>query len=185
MNSLGILREIATNEIELIRTWRNNPKVRKNMYTRHEITPEEHLIWWGKIRERPDQEYLIYQLGESPMGVAAFTDIDLINENSSWAFYTSEDAPPGVGSKMEYLMLERAFSTKKLRKLYCEVLSFNEPVIRLHKKFGFSIEGVFRDQHKMDESFVDIYRLGLFATEWASKREKILERIQARSGMPR
>ena len=59
MNELGILRSIADDELELMRSWRNEPAVRANMYTRHEISREEHLNWWGKTKERADQKYFM------------------------------------------------------------------------------------------------------------------------------
>jgi RimJ/RimL family protein N-acetyltransferase len=60
----------------------------------------------------------------------------------------------------------------KLHKLSCEVLAFNEPVVGLHKKFGFQVEGVFRDHHKMNGDYVDIVRMGLLEREWHAIRDK-------------
>lgn len=73
---------------------------------------------------------------------------------------------------MEFLALEQVFGTFRLKKLSCEVLAFNESVVRLHKKFGFREEGVFREHHKMNEDYKDIIRLGLLAREWAETRGK-------------
>jgi RimJ/RimL family protein N-acetyltransferase len=115
----------------------------------------------------------------TPIGIAAFTGIDMQSQNSAWAFYASPSAPKGTGSKMEYLMLEHAFSEYRLHKLYCEVLAFNTPVIKLHQKFGFGVEGVFRQQHKLNDDFVDIYRLGILATEWQEHRQAMLAKLRA------
>ncbi len=182
MSQLGILREIADDEIELMRVWRNEPTVRVNMYTQHEISREEHLTWWEKTKIRADQKYLMYEMMGNARGIATFTSIDLQSNNSAWAFYASPSAPIGTGSKMEFLMLEHAFQELKLRKLYCEVLAFNTPVIKLHQKFGFKIEGVFREQKKVNDDFVDIYRLGILAPEWLEQRQamhiKLLAQIR-------
>lgn len=178
MNQLGILRGIAEHEIDLMRSWRNEPAVRANMYTRHEITREEHATWWNTIAGRPDREYFMYEFRGKPCGIAALTGIDAKNGNSSWAFYTAPGASKGSGSRMEFLMLEHAFGALQLHKLYCEVLAFNTAVIKLHQKFGFRIEGVFRGQHKLDERYVDIVRLGMFADEWKEGREAVLQRLQ-------
>ncbi|VEF16276.1 flagellin modification protein FlmH [Stutzerimonas stutzeri] len=83
---------------------------------------------------------------------------------------------------MEYLALEYAFKDMGLHKLFCEVLAFNAPVIKLHQKFGFKIEGVLREQHSVDNSFVDVYRLGILAPEWDSQRESIRQKILKLSG---
>ena len=55
MSQLGILRSIGDDELELMRSWRNEPAVRANMYTQHEISREEHLAWWEKINNTKSQ----------------------------------------------------------------------------------------------------------------------------------
>ena len=181
MSQLGILRSIADVELELMRAWRNAPAVRANMYTQHEISHEEHLAWWVKTKNRADQKYFMYEMAGAPIGIAAFTRIEIQSQNSAWAFYASPTAPRGTGSKMEFLMLEHAFGTLQLHKLYCEVLAFNTPVIKLHQKFGFKVEGVFRDQHKVGDNFVDTYRLGILAAEWQEQRQAMHEKLTAQT----
>lgn len=159
-------------------SWRNAPNVRANMYTRHEISIDEHLAWWSRVQSRTDQKYFMYEVGGVPSGIVGFMGIDTESRNSSWAFYASSDAPKGTGSKMEFLALEYAFHQLSLHKLYCEVLSFNSPVIKLHQKFGFTVEGIFREHHKVDEVFVDVYRLGLFSREWEEHRVVMRDKIE-------
>jgi len=177
MGSMGILRGIKDSELELMRTWRNAPNVRANMYTRHEIGAEEHHQWWLSVQSREDQHYFMYELAGKPTGIVAFSGIDKASENSSWAFYTAPEAPKGSGTKMEFLALDYAFTDFRLHKLHCEVLAFNAPVIKLHQKFGFKVEGVLREHHKVDGTFVDIYRLGLLASEWAKQRQHMETKI--------
>ncbi len=177
MKQLGILRNIANKELDLMRAWRNEPAVRANMYTQHEISAEEHLTWWAKTKDRTDQKYFMYEMTGSPIGIASFNGIDAQCENSAWAFYASPTAPKGTGSRMEFLMLDYAFNTLNLHKLYCEVLAFNTAVIKLHEKFGFVIEGVFREQHKVNEVFVDAYRLGILAAEWQKGRKAMFDKL--------
>jgi len=175
--NLGELRFIKEEEVELMRVWRNSPSVRNNMYTRHEISNDEHQAWWNRTLQRKDQQYWMYAQDNEPLGIVAFTSIDLINKNCSWAFYASPEAPRGTGSKMEFLALEHAFDNLMLYKLYCEVLAYNTPVIKLHQKFGFQIEGIFRKHHKVDEGYTDIYRLGIFSSDWKKNREMMLSKL--------
>ncbi len=179
MQKLGILRGIQEAELPMMLAWRNAPTVRANMYTRHEIGLEEHLKWWAKCNGRNDQSYHMYEFAGSPQGIVAFSAIDPVNKNASWAFYASPDAPKGTGSRMEFLALEHAFSHLALHKLKCEVLAFNIAVIRLHEKFGFKEEGVFRQEHLVEDTFVDIYRLGILAAEWRERRDVIAEKLRA------
>lgn len=182
MQAFGTLRPIEQHELELMLGWRNAPNVRANMYTRHEISWDEHLAWWSRVQQRDDQKYYMYESDGIPLGIVGFVGIDRASENSSWAFYASPEAPKGTGSKMEYLALECAFNQLGLHKLHCEVLAFNAPVIKLHQKFGFSVEGILREHHKINQDFVDIYRLGLLATEWAEKSSEMLNKLVKISG---
>ena len=179
MNSLGSIRAIADDELELMRGWRNSPTVRANMYTRHEITSAEHLSWWEGVRQRDDQQYFMYEVDGKPLGIIGFVSIDTVYSACSWAFYASPEAPKGTGSRMEFIALDYVFTSMNLNKLYCEVLAFNEPVIRLHEKFGMQVEGVFRQQHFAEGHYVDICRLGLLSKEWAIKRTEMQARLAA------
>lgn len=178
MLPFGKIREIKPEELELMLSWRNAPNVRANMYTRHEISLDEHLAWWTRTRQRNDQQYFMYEINSVPLGIVGFTEIDTLNQNASWAFYASPDAPKGTGSKMEFLALEFAFGGLGLHKLHCEVLNFNEAVIKLHQKFGFQVEGIFREHHKVDGQFVDIQRLGLLKQEWTDKCVLMREKLE-------
>ncbi|MFG6554308.1 UDP-4-amino-4,6-dideoxy-N-acetyl-beta-L-altrosamine N-acetyltransferase [Sulfitobacter sp. 1A16808] len=173
MNTFGKLREIENSELEMIRSWRNAPEVRSKMYTQHEITSEEHQLWWSSVSVREDQAYFIYENSGVPLGVVSFTQMDKVSANCSWAFYSKPNAPKGSGSRMEYLALSRAFQEYNFHKLSCEVLDFNTAVIRLHKKFGFREEGVFREHHNIDGKYVDIVRLGLLSSEWDAARDEL------------
>lgn len=173
----GKLRPIRPDELDLMLYWRNAPSVRANMYTRHEIGPAEHRAWWERAQACSDKTYFMYESEGNPLGIVAFTDVDRQNQNASWAFYSSPQAPKGTGTKMEFLALEHAFFSMQLHKLFCEVLAFNTPVIKLHQKFGFTVEGILREQHLMDDVFVDIYRLGIRASEWRAQRAEMQQKL--------
>jgi UDP-4-amino-4,6-dideoxy-N-acetyl-beta-L-altrosamine N-acetyltransferase len=175
--SLGQLRPIKDHELELMLSWRNAPTVRANMYTQHEISLAEHEAWWVKTSQRVDQLYLMYERNGIPMGIVAFNSIDTLHGNSSWAFYASPDATRGTGTNMEWLAIELAFNDLGLHKLHCEVLGFNQPVIKLHQKFGFTIEGMRRQHYRSETGFVDICQLGLLADEWKIRSMDMLKKI--------
>lgn len=177
----GMLRPIKDSELELMLSWRNAPAVRENMYTVHEISLAEHLAWWERTGSSDRQRYFMYEFQGQPLGIVGFTDLDRANQNSSWAFYASPTAPKGTGSRMEILALDCAFNELSLHKLCCEVLAFNTPVIKLHQKFGFKVEGILRDQYRREDAFIDIYRLGMLASEWADGRNAMISKLSRMS----
>ena len=170
-HSFGKLRVIKNDELELMRSWRNQPDVRLNMYTSHLISVDEHLLWWERIKVANDQQYFMYERNARPLGIVAFNSINQSDRHSLWAFYTSPSAPMGTGSYMEFLALEYAFVNLQLHKLSSGVLAFNAAVIKLHLKFGFKEEGILRAQHNHAGKYVDVCRLGILADEWQEKRQ--------------
>jgi UDP-4-amino-4,6-dideoxy-N-acetyl-beta-L-altrosamine N-acetyltransferase len=136
------------------------------MYTNHEISPDEHARWWALKSVDPQTRLMIFEHAGRPAGFVSITDYLGEGGSATWAFYAGDKAPPGTGRLMEYHMLRTAFEDLKVRKLNCEVLSSNQPVIRMHQKFGFTLEGIFREAYlRGDESF-DIYRLSMLSGEW-------------------
>lgn len=181
-SAYGRLRPVTDDDLSMMRTWRNFPSVREKMYTWHEIPEDEHQRWWARTKSADCHKYFIYEYRDVPTGVVSFNNIDEGNQNASWAFYASPDAERGTGSRMEFLALDYAFFDLKHHKLSCEVLDFNTSVIKLHKKFGFVEEGVFRQQYQRDGKFYDIHRLGILASEWTAKRDDMLASIPPSKG---
>lgn len=162
-----MLRPMTSNDLRMVLDWRNQESIRKNMYTTHEITWEEHCAWWERVSISEKFKYFIFE-EDGPQGVVSFSDIDQKNMTAIWAFYTGPKAPKGIGSRMEAAALECAFETLGLFKLVGEVLSHNMRVVALHRRFGFRIEGIYRKQFVApDGSRLDVYRVAMFASDYA------------------
>lgn len=163
------LREMRHDDVDMVRMWRNHPDVRRNMYTSHVISHEEHWDWWNAYTAFDGRRYLIAET-DVPVGFVGFTNIH--NGTANWAFYKAHHAPKGTGSQMERLALEYAFEELKLEKLSCEVLAYNKPVYYLHRKHGFQVEGIFRKAHLFEGERHDIYRMAIFKGDWKDASEQ-------------
>lgn len=177
MKNIGNLRLMNEFDLDQVRLWRNHESIRKNMYKRHIISEKEHKAWWEKIRDSRQETHFIYEYQGVPQGFVSFGSIDMINEHCSWAFYASPNSIQGNGFKIEFLALEYAFFEIKVKKLYCEVLEFNNAVIKLHQKFGFKVDGVLRKHHRYNESLIDVHVLSILKDEWLNLRDVIGKRI--------
>jgi UDP-4-amino-4,6-dideoxy-N-acetyl-beta-L-altrosamine N-acetyltransferase len=164
--------------LDIVFQWRNRIDVRKNMYTSHEITKEEHRSWFDKISEDTTKNYFIFELDNKPSGVIGFVDINMLSKSSSWAFYSGDTTIRGIGSLMEVTALDYAFNEMKLEKLHCEVLEFNDTVIKFHKKYGFQEEGIFKKHHFTEGNFWDVHRLAIFKNDWSKCRDDVINRIK-------
>jgi len=172
------IRTIDTNDNERILLWRNSEKVRINMYTDHVISQLEHSNWFNNALIDKSAVYLIFSHEERPIGFISFTNINSYHSRCHWAFYMGEnDAPIGAGSAMEFFALDYAFLTLKIRKLCCEVFTFNTSVVKLHEKFGFVREGLFVGHCFKNHKYQDVLTLAKFGSEWDAERESLMKRI--------
>lgn len=162
----GKLRPMAENDLDLVLEWRNAEDVRRNMYTHHVISPEEHSRWWQRVSIDPFSRLLIFEIDARPAGVVTFSRYTGKNGSATWAFYSGDRSRRGIGSQMERAALEYAFETLEVRRLECEVLDFNRPVVDFHLKHGFTLEGTRRDAYMRDGEHHDIYCLSMLSTEW-------------------
>lgn len=166
------LRSLRPDDSDRVLAWRNSPEVAAYMYSDHQITPDEHARWFARALDGDDRRYWIIELDAAPVGLAGLTRIDPQNRRCDWAFYLADPAVRGrgVGAAVEYLVLGFVFERLKLNKLWCEVLVENAAVVRLHERFGFQREALFRDHVQKGGWFLDVVGLGLLAREWPAAK---------------
>lgn len=166
-----VLRKLEEDDLNIMLIWRNAPEVRQQMYSKHIISEVEHQSWYETMKLDPKSIWYIHedQHGK-PDGVVYFTNYSKDNQSSYWGFYSDPDAPKGTGSQLGIEALDEAFKVLNLHKLNAEVLASNLPSLGLHKKLGFSKEGVFRDFHYDGSQFIDVIRFGILSSEWANIR---------------
>ncbi len=172
------LEPLHETELEMIRTWRNAPAVRQAMYTHHEITPEEHQVWYQRLQQLPSARWYLYRdAADSPQGVVYFTALDTVQGTAFEGFYARPGATPGTGTHILFEGLNLAFGELALYKLNGEVLASNDASLNLHKKLGFTQEGIFREQHFDGKRRIDVIRMGILAWEWRQHRERLREQV--------
>lgn len=176
------MRDIGDEDRERLLEWRNSPAVSAYMYSDHLISREEHDRWFDSIRPRGDRRYWIIEVDGAPVGLANLSDIDRANGRCAWAYYLADPSIRGlgVGSYVEFWVIEHVFGVLGLTKLWCEVLLSNEAVWKLHEAHGFKREALFRDHVVKNGAPVDVVGLGLLARDWAEKREAMAAKLRAK-----
>jgi len=169
-------------DIELVRQWRNLPEVSKYMYTDDQITAEEQKNWFERIKNDASQKYWIIEYDNMKLGLVSIYNIKLDFKHCSWAFYlgNTEVRGAGIGSKVEYTILNYVFETMQFNRLMCEVFSFNEKVIQMHKKFGFKEEGYYKEHILKGGKYYDVVALAILKSEWYISKDKLKESIYNR-----
>lgn len=173
------LVDMTQNDIELVRQWRNNPDVAKYMYTDEHITEDQQQKWFDRVKDDPTCKYWMIRYNNVLIGVASLTGITRHLSSCYWAFYLGDisNQGAGIGSKIEFNVLEYVFNELKLNKLRCEVIAFNDKVTAMHEKFGFRREAYYRQHVKKGGKWQDVVGLAMLRHEWQSYRDIMYGRI--------
>ncbi|NRQ34923.1 GNAT family N-acetyltransferase [Nonomuraea sp. NN258] len=145
-----MLRRVQNRDLPEMLRWRNHPRVRAASFSTHEIPAAEHAQWWADTSADPGKQVLIYDHGERPAGVVSYTGLHPESRSGYWGYYLDLDGLEQAGALLEaWVELEReaidhAFGPLGLTALRGEVLADNEPVRRLHQRFGFSEVGAYQ-----------------------------------------
>lgn len=177
-----ILRDLIPDDRRRILDWRNSPEVAAYMYSDHAISQTEHDRWFDGLAGDPRRRFWIIEVNGEPVGLANLADIDRTHRRCAWAYYLASPSVRGmgVGSFVEFQVIEHVFGTLGLDKLWCEVLATNEAVWKLHMLHGFEREALFRRHVIKNGEPVDVIGLGLLAEDWAARRGDMADRLRAR-----
>ena len=169
----------ATETQMTIRHIRNEDGVRRWMYNDHVIELNEHLSWINRLKTDNTQiVFVVLDPEHGPLGVVSVNGIDRLQKRAEWAYYLTETARGGLGSAIEFALIEFAFGSLGLEKLNCEVIEGNDAVVRLHKKFLFEEEGFRRSNIVKDGARVGVHCLGLTKNDWTTGRQTFCEKYQ-------
>jgi len=183
------LRLVEPGDSARLLAWRNSPAVAAFMYSDHRIAQDEHDRWFTAAMAAPDRRYWIIEADGEPVGLANLARIDLVARKCEWAYYLGEPSTRGrgMGAAVEYIVLRHVFETRRLNKLWCEVLVGNEAVWKMHQSFGFVREALFRDHVLKDGRLQDVVGLGMLKSDWDAVKpgvEARLRRLSSRGYAP-
>ena len=141
-----MLREATEADIEMIRRWRNHPKVRRSSIFTAEITPDGHARWWASVNADPARRVLIYERSGEPCGVVLINDHDPVARTAEWGFFLDVAGLERRGEllpawiELEGEAITYAFDELDVDEVGGRTLAWNEPVLALHRRFGFTVD---------------------------------------------
>lgn len=167
------LRLMEEKDLGKVLAWRNDERVRSQMFTDHIISLEEHRTWFEKIKCAENSIYLIFEYKNIPVGLTSYTDIDKKNGVCFSGSYIGEtEVLIGAGAVMMFLCLEYIFKIKKMRKVCGEIFSSNKAAINYQKKLGYVQEGYFSKHILKNNVYKDVVRLSIFQDNWLENSSK-------------
>lgn len=169
------LRAIEESDLQIISVWRSNPEVYEYFYEYLPISARQQKNWYERqLADSSEINLVVSKSDRSPIGTVSIYNIDRRNRKAEWGRLVIGDVSArtgGVGAEVEVLVLEYCFEHLNLHKLYCEVLSSNVKVVSLHKKFGFSEEGVLRSHVFKSGTYEDVVVMSMLEDEYKKEKE--------------
>jgi UDP-4-amino-4,6-dideoxy-N-acetyl-beta-L-altrosamine N-acetyltransferase len=172
-----VLRLITKNDTEDIVRWRNKDSVKKNLYTQNELTAEQHEKWLKtKVMTGSCVQFIIeIHSKDSHMGIGTvfIKNIDIANSKGEFGIFIGEENARGKGyaTIATSMILDHAFKSLNLNRIYLTVFSDNLAAIRAYEKAGFLIEGILRQDFHRYDGFVDVTCMGITIDKWKTSNK--------------
>jgi len=136
--------DLSEKEQLAVLEYRNHKDIQKWMYTKDEISLENHLNYIKTLNRRKDRVYFLVQIENKNIGVVDLTDIE--NESVELGIYANPYLK-GYGKVLLHKIVDYAFNRVHLKKLYANVYTDNSKAIALYKKFHFQIVQTSQDEN--------------------------------------
>jgi UDP-4-amino-4,6-dideoxy-N-acetyl-beta-L-altrosamine N-acetyltransferase len=166
-SDLITVRKMTCKDLLLVYKWRDDLRIRKNMFNSDKIDRKNHDLWFEKSTSDPTRYLLLVCRANVPFGFAQFNTRPC-KAVADWGFYVDPDGAKGQGTILGQYILNYAFEEIGLRRVHAEVLNSNSRSLALHTRLGFVCEGILRQHHKKNDVYQDVSLFGLLVAEWKS-----------------
>ncbi|MCM1021029.1 MAG: GNAT family N-acetyltransferase [Muribaculum sp.] len=153
INSYGIeLRRLTHDKIELVRRWRNDPKISQYMEYRQTITPEMQERWFQKVNTPQNLFYIINHKGKE-IGLINIKDIE--NGVGEGGIFIWDDSAlnSDISFRAHLALFDEFFSNTANTAIISHVLQDNRRAQRFTQYLGF------RMAENQDDILNQLYRL--------------------------
>ena len=134
------LKRLTVDKIELVRNWRNDPKISQHMFFREYITPEMQLKWFNSINNDLNY-YFIIEYNNEEIGVVNIKDIDEEKKFGETGIFIANDQylNSDVPFRASFCHGDFTFEELKLDFTYGRIVSDNRRAIQYNKAVGAEI----------------------------------------------
>lgn len=135
------LKPISENELEYLRSWRNDPENTRYLRQIPYITPEMQKRWYETYLANADEmTFAIYETRELCRVVGSLSLYDFCDGEAEFGkilIGDSEAHGKSIGLNATVALLKIAFTSLKLNKVRLHVFKDNVPAVKVYEKAGF------------------------------------------------
>ena len=141
------LRRLTHEKIEMLRQWRNDPKIQQYMIYREYITPEMQEKWFEKINN-DNNFYFIIEYEGREVGMINIKDVDYEKRTGEPGIFIYEDKllNSDVGMRASLCMGDFVWNVLGMESQHIHVNASNKRAVQLNLFFGYEIVSGFVDK---------------------------------------
>jgi UDP-4-amino-4,6-dideoxy-N-acetyl-beta-L-altrosamine N-acetyltransferase len=130
---------LAQDDIEMVRQWRNDPKIANLMLDKTHITSEMQQCWFDRLEHATDQFYYLVWFKDQPIGVASLTKVnrDVGCCEPGMYIYVDEYRNNIVPFCVAFALNDLAFDVLGLSQLLGKIFTSNQSSVRFHEACGY------------------------------------------------
>ncbi len=164
------LRRLTEDKIEMVRNWRNDPKISKYMEFKDYITSEMQLNWFRKV-ENENNFYFIIIFEGKEIGLVNVRDVDYEKQEGEGGIFIYDDVclNSDISFRTILCLHDFCFEQLKLKRLLAHIRNDNKRAIQFNKMFGYRI------LPGQDEIVNQLYTMT--EEDYKKKREQIIRFI--------
>lgn len=149
------LKELEQDDIELVRQWRNDPKIAELMLDRSYITPERQQAWFERVSQASDEYYFLAIFKDQAIGVASLIKIERQAGHCEpgMYIYNAQYRNNIVPFCLAFALNDLAFETFGLTRLLGKIYSSNRASLEFHQACGY------RFQRRAEHEALEYYSL--------------------------
>jgi RimJ/RimL family protein N-acetyltransferase len=153
---------------EAMFAWMQDPEVSRNLGLRNEPSIEKTRGWITRALEDSQTCAFAIELDGRHIGNVVFDHIDRYLSNARLSVYIGDIKARGTGAGFTgmYLAIREAFVNLGLNKIWLIVHTQNTRAIAAYVKLGFQVEGLIRDDFRLDGQLVPTFHMGLLRRDF-------------------
>lgn len=170
-----VLRRLTEADLEKTMRWRMDPDITRYMNTDPVLTLEGQKKWFQRISRDETVRYWMIVVDGEDAGVINLADMDYGKKESNWGYYVGEKKLRSLklSLTLEWNLYDYVFDVLGFQRLYNEVLSANEGVVKLHVMCGSKIDAIYPEHVEKNGVKYDVTAISITAEEWAAKKASL------------
>lgn len=141
------LHRLTHDKIELLRQWRNDPKIQQYMIYRDQITPEMQEAWFQRVNNEHHFYFIIEYEGRE-VGMINIKDVDYEKKTGEPGMFLYDDTlwNSDVGMRASMCFGHFVWDTLALDSMYIHVLASNKRALQYNLLCGYELVPGYEDK---------------------------------------